>query len=118
MKLLLLVERKAKLVGMDTFNADDRTNPHRPCHSELLKRDILIVENLTNLSLLAQQQGQQGQQANCSLMVDALMVDALMVDALMVDASNHVAGTGGPARVMTACQGGQTEKDKFRHKHR
>lgn len=48
----LLVLRKAKLVGMDTFNADDRTNPRRPCHSELLKRDILIVENLRNLAAL------------------------------------------------------------------
>jgi kynurenine formamidase len=50
--IALMVERKAKLVGMDTFNADDRTNPRRPCHSELLKRDILIVENLRNLSAL------------------------------------------------------------------
>ena len=47
-----LVERRAKLVGMDTFNADDRTNPKRPCHSELLKKDILIVENLRNLEAL------------------------------------------------------------------
>ncbi len=47
-----LVRGGAKLVGMDTFNADNRNDPERPCHSELLKRDILIVENLTNLSAL------------------------------------------------------------------
>jgi len=47
-----LVEQKVKLVGMDTFNADNRNDPERPCHSQLLKRDILIVENLTNLSQL------------------------------------------------------------------
>ncbi len=47
-----LVTGGAKLAGMDTFNADNRDDPERPCHSELLKRDILIVENLTNLSAL------------------------------------------------------------------
>ena len=47
-----LIERGAKLVGMDTFNADDRTNPKRPAHTELLGRDILIVENLCNLAAL------------------------------------------------------------------
>jgi len=47
-----MVEGQAKLIGMDTFNADDRNNPRRPCHSELLKRDILIVENLRNLESL------------------------------------------------------------------
>jgi len=47
-----LVTGGARLAGMDTFNADNRNDPERPCHSELLKRDILIVENLTNLSAL------------------------------------------------------------------
>ena len=47
-----LIEGGAKLVGMDTFNADDRTDPYRPAHTELLGRDILIVENLTNLAAL------------------------------------------------------------------
>ena len=50
--IAVLVERGAKLVGMDTFNADDRTNPRRPAHTELLSRDILIVENLCNLAAL------------------------------------------------------------------
>ncbi|MGI9494119.1 MAG: cyclase family protein [Geminicoccaceae bacterium] len=47
-----LVAAGVKLFGVDAFNADDRNNPERPCHSELLKRDILIVENLTNLGAL------------------------------------------------------------------
>ena len=50
--ILVLIERGAKLVGMDTFNADDRTDPRRPVHTELLSRDILIVENLRNLAAL------------------------------------------------------------------
>ncbi|WP_319799802.1 cyclase family protein [Roseobacter weihaiensis] len=44
-----IVEAGAKLVGMDTFNADDRSDPARPAHTEFLSRNILIVENLTNL---------------------------------------------------------------------
>jgi kynurenine formamidase len=47
-----LIEGGARLVGMDTFNADDRTDPVRPVHTELLSRDILIVENLTGLAAL------------------------------------------------------------------
>jgi kynurenine formamidase len=47
-----IVDAGAKLVGMDTTNADNRNDPERPCHTEFLKRDILIVENLTNLSAL------------------------------------------------------------------
>lgn len=47
-----LIDGGAKLTGMDTFNADDKRDKERPCHSELLKRDILIVENLTNLAVL------------------------------------------------------------------
>ncbi len=47
-----LIAGGAKLVAMDTFNADDRTDPVRPVHTELLWRDILIVENLTNLAAL------------------------------------------------------------------
>lgn len=47
-----LIEGGAKLVGMDTFNADDCTDPYRPVHTELLGRDILIVENLANLAAL------------------------------------------------------------------
>ncbi|MFW9854743.1 MAG: cyclase family protein [Candidatus Thorarchaeota archaeon] len=40
------------LVGVDTINIDDSRNLARPAHTEFLKNDILIVENLTNLSAL------------------------------------------------------------------
>ncbi len=45
----LLIERGAKLVGVDTINIDDTRDLTRPAHSLLLRNDILIVENLTNL---------------------------------------------------------------------
>ncbi len=47
-----LVDRGVKLVGVDTINIDDHADPYRPAHSEFLKRDILIVENLANLDAL------------------------------------------------------------------
>lgn len=47
-----LVEGHAKLVGVDTINGDDRSDPERPFHTELLRHDILIVENLASLSAL------------------------------------------------------------------
>jgi kynurenine formamidase len=37
---------------VDTINGDDRNDLERPFHTELLRRDILIVENLTNLGAL------------------------------------------------------------------
>lgn len=37
---------------MDTLNADDSRDLARPVHTELLARDVLIVENLRNLDLL------------------------------------------------------------------
>ena len=45
----LLIERDAKLVGVDTINIDDARDLTRPAHSLLLRNDVLIVENLTNL---------------------------------------------------------------------
>jgi kynurenine formamidase len=47
-----LVEAGVKLVGVDTLNIDDARDAVRPAHSEFLKRDILIVENLANLDAL------------------------------------------------------------------
>lgn len=79
--------------GQGAKGSDDKWSNAWPAHVRLYQRDILIVENLTNLSLLAQQKG------NCSLMVGAL---------------NHVGGTGGPARVMAVCDNSQI---KFRHGH-
>lgn len=47
-----LIERGAKLVGVDAFNIDSAKDPERPAQSEFLKRDILVVENLANLGAL------------------------------------------------------------------
>jgi arylformamidase len=47
-----LIEAGAKLVGVDTINIDSSQNPVRPAHSQLLKQEILIVENLTGLDQL------------------------------------------------------------------
>lgn len=46
-----LVERKVKMVGLDTCSADK--DPSFPVHSILLGHDILIIENLTNLEQLS-----------------------------------------------------------------
>ena len=42
----------ARLAGVDCLMIDDPRNPRRPVHVHLLKHDILIVENLTNLQRL------------------------------------------------------------------
>lgn len=47
-----LVAGQAKLVGVDTLNIDNRNDPYRPAHTEFLRRDILVVENLANLLVL------------------------------------------------------------------
>ena len=85
--------------GQGAKGSDDKWSNAWPAHVRLYQRDILIVENLKNLTLLAQQQG------SCSLMVGAL---------------NHVGGTGGPARVMAVCEGqvASNGKVKFKHRHR
>ncbi len=106
----IMNEKKVKISGIaaDSFStdsgqgakgSDDKWSNAWPAHVRLYQRDILIVENLTNLALLAQQQG------DCSLMVGAL---------------NHVGGTGGPARVMAVCEEQTTNNEpvKFVHRHR
>ena len=47
-----LIEGGARLVGVDTWNADDSAEAERPAHTWLLERDIFIVENLCNLAAL------------------------------------------------------------------
>jgi len=47
-----LLEGRAKLAGVDFLVIDDTRNTKRPVHVTLLKKDILIVENLTNLHKL------------------------------------------------------------------
>ena len=46
----VLLAGGAKLAGIDILVADDMTDPTRPAHTTLLNNNILIVENLTNLS--------------------------------------------------------------------
>lgn len=76
--------------GEGAKGTDDKWSNAWPAHVRLYQRDILIVENLSNLGELAQNPGQ------CSLMVGAL---------------NHVGGTGGPARVMAVCAQLKTTQD-------
>ncbi|KLU24473.1 cyclase [Caballeronia mineralivorans PML1(12)] len=47
-----LRDEGAVLVGIDSLNIDDTTDPARPVHSVLLGAGIPIVEHLTNLSAL------------------------------------------------------------------
>jgi arylformamidase len=48
----LLIESNSVLVGVDFLNVDDTSDKARPVHTRLLSKNILIVENLTNLSPL------------------------------------------------------------------
>ncbi|MCC6793167.1 MAG: cyclase family protein [Thermomicrobiales bacterium] len=45
----LLAERGAALVGIDSLNIDDTSDPYRPAHTALLGAGIPIVEHLTGL---------------------------------------------------------------------
>ena len=45
----LLRDEGAALVGIDSLNIDDVASGERPVHSTLLRRDIPIVEHMTNL---------------------------------------------------------------------
>lgn len=49
---ILLRDRGATLVGIDSLNIDDTNDGRRPVHSTLLAADIPIVEHLTNLAAL------------------------------------------------------------------
>jgi arylformamidase len=48
----MLVERGARLVGIDSYNIDDTGDATRPVHSILLRSGIPIVEHLCNLEAL------------------------------------------------------------------
>ena len=48
----LLVQGGATLVGVDFANIDDTTDDSRPAHTRLLRDGILVVEHLTNLGAL------------------------------------------------------------------
>jgi arylformamidase len=47
-----LADSGVALVGIDSYNIDDVQDLRRPVHSILLKRDIPIVEHMTNLAAL------------------------------------------------------------------
>jgi len=47
-----LVDRGAVLFGVDALNADDPMDLERPAHTILLRENVAIVENLTNLAEL------------------------------------------------------------------
>lgn len=47
-----LVEQRARIVGIDSFNIDDTGGGERPVHSALLAAGIPICEHLTNLAAL------------------------------------------------------------------
>jgi len=72
--------------GEGAKGTDDNWSNAWPAHVRLYQRDILIVENLANLTELARVSRQA---EDCYLMVGAL---------------KHVGGTGGPARVMATCE--------------
>ena len=71
--------------GDGVRGTDKKWSNSWPAHVRLYQRDILIVENLTNLDALAAAH----KNGDCSLVVGAL---------------KHVGGTGGPARVVGVCQ--------------
>lgn len=48
----LLIDRGAKLLGVDAVSVDGKRDPSKPAHSRLLARDILIVEDLRGLDRL------------------------------------------------------------------
>lgn len=47
-----VADRGARLLGFDTGNADGPDNLAHPIHTEMLARNVLIVENLTGLEQL------------------------------------------------------------------
>lgn len=97
-KLIEIMDnKKVKISGIaaDNFSTDsgegakgtdDNWSNAWPAHVRLYQRDILIVENLANLTQLAQVSKNS---EHCYLMVGAV---------------KHVGGTGGPARVMATCE--------------
>jgi kynurenine formamidase len=48
----LLVERGARLVGIDSYNIDDTSGRSRPVHTILLGAGVLICEHMTRLAAL------------------------------------------------------------------
>jgi arylformamidase len=47
-----LVDQKIQMVGLDTGSADAKGSDGHPIHKTLLRGDVLIIENMTNLAQL------------------------------------------------------------------
>lgn len=47
-----LVARQAAIAGVDTLNIDNRKDPERPAHTQLLGHDCFVCENLRGLEQL------------------------------------------------------------------
>ena len=45
-------DRPGLVVGIDSYNIDDTSDPTRPAHTTLLGAGVYIVEHLTNLDSL------------------------------------------------------------------
>ncbi len=71
--------------GQGAKGTDDKWSNAWPAHVRLFQRDILVVESLANVDALAR----ANETGDCTLIVGAL---------------KHVGGTGGPARVVAACE--------------
>lgn len=71
--------------GQGAKGTDDKWSHAWPAHVRLYQRGILIVENLANLDALAAAHSS----SDCTLVVGAI---------------KHIGGTGGPARVLAACE--------------
>jgi kynurenine formamidase len=50
-----LADAGAALVGIDSLNIDNPTDPERPAHDRLLRAGIPIIEHLTNLGSVPQE---------------------------------------------------------------
>ena len=48
-----LAEKKVKCIGIDLANLDTNSDMNRPCHMEILSKNIGIIENLTHLEKLS-----------------------------------------------------------------
>ena len=73
--------------GQGAKGEDDNWSHAWPAHVRLYQRDVLIAENLGNLDALAA----ANRSGDCWLVLGAI---------------KHVGGTGGPARILAACEGG------------
>jgi arylformamidase len=73
-----LVNQKVKMVGLDTGSADPKGSDGHPIHATLLRGEVLIIENMTNLAQL------EGKQFNVYALPLKLDVDGAPARAIAV----------------------------------